>query len=75
MVDILPLAPEIEEISTNKFYGTASITTPIISKDLFLYRYLMVQRVPIGYNGYIDEIEVYIMIKWYKKWLYMNINW
>lgn len=58
LVDILPLAPEIEEISTNKFYGTASITTPIISKDLFLYRYLMVQRVPIGYNGYIDVGDV-----------------
>lgn len=57
LVDILPLAPEIEEDS-NKFQSTNPVTTPLVSKDLFLYRYLMIKRLPINYNGKVDKGDV-----------------
>ena len=57
--DILPLAPEIQETSTNKFYGTASISAPSVSKDLYLYKYLMILRLPISLSGKVDVSDVY----------------
>lgn len=64
-IDILDLAPEIDDDSVNnrnRFYGTSVITAPTSTtnsnptKELFLYKYLMIVRL---YNVYpVDKGDV-----------------
>jgi hypothetical protein len=56
--EILPLVPEIEEESTNIFYGTTPISPPLTSKDLYLYKNLMIQRLAIAFNNKVDVGDV-----------------
>ena len=63
-IDILDLAPEID-FDDNRFYGTSVITAPTSTtnsnptKELFLYKYLMIVRVSDVYPIDIsDVIEV-----------------
>ena len=57
-IDILNLAPEIDNDS-NRFYGTSTIIAPTSTKELFLYKYLMIVKVsdiyPIDVS---DVIEI-----------------
>ena len=66
-IDILDLAPEIEnDDNINRFYGTSTISAPTSTsnsnptKELFLYKYLMIVRL---YNVYpVDKGDVVRLI-------------
>ena len=54
-IDILNLAPEID-FDDNRFYGTSTIIAPTSTKELFLYKYLMIVRVSDVYPIDISDV-------------------
>jgi len=56
LADIINLAPEIEEESSNRFYGVTPISTPTASKLIYMYKYLMVIKTPLNYPVNVGDV-------------------